>query len=531
MTFTSFPFLLFAGLTVLLYHLLPGRGKWILLLIASLAFYALGGVWYLPFLLLTILSTFGAALLISRHAKRSEAEIAARRDSLTKGERKALKAAGKRVRFRILAAGLILNFGLLAVLKYTAFAVTTINGVTGLFDAPALQIPSLLLPLGISFYTFRSTAYLIDVYRGTVEAETNPAKYALFISFFPAIVQGPICRMKDLGPQLFTPHKAAWEDMSAGSLRLLWGFFKKVVIADTAMIAVKAIVGKPEEYQGMYVFLLILLYSAVIYGDFTGGMDISIGLSRMMGIRLTENFLHPFSSKSTQEYWNRWHVTMGSYFTDYVFYPLSISTGMQKLSKWSRAHLGKGVGMRLPVYLATLITWFLTGLWHGASWNFIVWGLLNGAVVLISRECQPLYARFHKTFPGASDNAVYGAFCCVRTFLLMGAIRILDCYRDVPLTFRAFGSIFIRPGTWVELWNGQALEKLGLSLPTWLMLGAATLIVFFVSRAGKAKPVADRVSARPAVWGLLCTALILAVLLFGSYGIGFDASDFIYGQF
>lgn len=531
MTFTSLPFLCFAALVLLLYHTVPGRGKWVVLLVASLGFYAAGDWWYLPFLGLTVLTTWLAARWIQKHAERCDAELALKRESMTKDERKAFKAAGKRMRRRMLVAGLCFNFGLLAVLKYTAFAVSTVNGVTGLFGAPTLDIPSLILPLGISFYTFRATAYLIDVYRGKATAEMNPAKYALFISFFPAVVQGPICRWNDLAPQLFEPHRATWEDMSAGFLRLLWGFFKKVVIADTAMIAVRAIVGDPQAYAGMYVCLLIVIYSAVIYGDFTGGMDISVGLARMMGIRLTENFLHPFSSQSTQEYWNRWHVTMGAYFTDYVFYPLSISGWMQKLSKWSRAHLGKAVGMRLPVYLATMITWFLTGLWHGASWNFIVWGLLNGAVVLISRECQPLYARFHKRVPGAEKSALYGGFCAVRTFLLMGAIRILDCYRDVPVTFRAFGTLFTRPDTWGELCDGQALDKLGLSLPVWLMLLAAVIVVFFVSRAGKSQPVADRVSARPVLWAVSCTALILVVLLFGSYGIGFDASDFIYGQF
>ncbi len=539
MTLTSFPFLIFAAVTVLLYYLLPKRAQWVVLLTASALFYAAAGGWYLPFILTTVLTTYLLARVIEARAKRDEDYIAAHKADMAKEERKAYKAAGKKKRFRILLCGLVLNFGILAVLKYTGFTVTIINDVMGLFTESRLTVPSLILPLGISFYTFRSTAYLIDVYRGKAQAATNLGKYALFISFFPAVMQGPICRWGDLAGQLDTPHKAEWENLSAGLLRVLWGMFKKLVVADTLMVAVKTIISDPEAFGGMYVLLLIVLYSAVIYGDFTGGIDITIGLSRMLGLRLTENFNRPFSSRSTAEYWNRWHITMGSWFTDYVFYPLSICPSMQKLTKWSRAHLGKAVGMRFPVYLATLLTWFLTGLWHGASWNFIVWGLLNGVIILVSRECEPLYAKFRKRFPKLTSSGFYGGFACVRTFFLMGAVRILDCYRDVPVTFKAFGSIFFDFSRWGDLADGSFMDKLGLPLPVWILVGLSTVLIFFVSGAsgaasgtgGKESPVADRLTARPVLWTLCCLGLAVTVLIFGSYGIGFDAGAFIYGMF
>ena len=531
MTLTSFPFLIFAALTVLVYYLTPGRAQWVILLCASALFYAAAGGWYLPFILATVLSTYLVARLISRHAARDEAFVAAHKADMSKEERKAYKAAGKKTRFRMLCAGLVFNFGILAVLKYTGFALSTLNGVLGLFTESRLDIPSLILPLGISFYTFRSTAYIIDVYRGKAEAATNLCKYALFITYFPAIMQGPICRYGELAAQLEAPHKAEWDNLSAGLLRVLWGMFKKLVVADTLMGSVKTIVATPDEFGGVYVLLLIILYSAVIYGDFTGGIDITIGLSRMLGIRLTENFNRPFSSRSTAEYWNRWHITMGSWFTDYVFYPLSICPSMQRLTKWSRAHLGKAVGMRLPVYLATLITWFLTGLWHGASWNFIVWGLLNGVIILVSRELEPLYASFRERCPKLTASAAYGGFACVRTFFLMGAVRILDCYRDVPVTFKAFGSMFYDFSRWSDLWSGRVLDVLGLNLWTAIVLCLSVLLIFFVSRAGKTAPVADRLSAHPVRWTLASFALTVAILIFGSYGIGFDAGAFIYQTF
>ena len=271
------------------------------------------------------------------------------------------------------------------------------------------------------------------------------------------------------------------------------------------------------------------MYSAEIYGDFTGGIDITIGLSEMMGIRLAENFDRPFSSRSTKEYWRRWHITMGAWFTDYVFYPLSVSTSMQKLSKWSRKTLGEKIGKRVPVYLATVVTWFLTGLWHGAGLNFIVWGLLNCLVILVSQELQPLYNRFGARFPRLVASKPWEKWQMLRTFLLMGLIRSLDCYRDVPLTFRLWGSM-LTAFNWGELFRG-GLTSFGLSWADWGVILGGVLIIWIVSRLGKDKPVRERLAERPVLLCAALCALTVVILLFGAYGIGYDASQFIYNQF
>lgn len=533
MSFTSTAFILFAALTILIYYIVPKRVQWVVLLVASLGFYASYDLWFLPFLGLTITSTWLFALIIHKKAKTAEDYLATHKEDMTKDQRKAYKASAKRARQPYLVVGLVLNFAILGVLKYTGFVLGEINSLISLFGGAGstLQIPKLLLPLGISFYIFRSTAYLIDVYWGKISPQTNIAKYALFVSYFPAVIQGPICRYSQLSDQFFTPHKAQWAHLSEGFLRVLWGFFKKVVIADTAMIAVGSIIANPQGLDGMYSFLLIILYSAVIYGDFTGGIDITIGLARMMGLTLAENFDHPFSSKSTQEYWNRWHITMGSYFNDYIFNPLSVSNGMTKLGKWCKAHMGKKFAMRVPVFLATIITWFLTGLWHGASWNFIVWGLLNGMVILISRELSPLYAKFHKRFPKLKENTFYGAFCCVRTFMLMGSIRILDCYRSVSVTAKSFASIFYDFASWGDLAGGVWLDKLGVNVAQCVVVALSVVVVFFVSRRSKTKPVLTEVASSPWLYSAVCGLLVLSILLLGSYGLGFSAGDFIYTQF
>jgi len=530
MLFTSYEFLLFAALLLLGYYLIPRRWQWQLLLAASLIFYLFAGPKYLIFLLLTAASTYAVARLMGGNLQAQEAILASNREVWTKEERKAFKAKEKKKRFRLLILGLVFNFGMLAVLKYTGFAVHNINRLLHTFGVEnTLNIPSLLLPMGISFYTFQSMSYLIDVYREKTEAQRNPAKFLLFVSYFPQLVQGPISRYADLGPQLTEGHAFSSQNLRWGLERVLWGYFKKLVIADRALIVIQTLLDEPENYRGMYVLLMILLYTVQIYADFTGGIDITIGLSEALGIRLTENFNRPFLSRSTKEYWNRWHITMGTWFTDYIFYPLSVCKPMQKLSKFSRQHFGNAIGKRIPVYLATIVTWFLTGLWHGAGWNFIVWGLLNCLVILVSQELNPLYERFHHRFPTLNQSAVWHGIQAMRTVLLMGVIRTLDCYRDVPLSFRLWGSMFTT-FNYGDLFNGAVLE-LGLGGADWILLLLAAALMFGVSLWGIREPVRAKLDRHPVGEAIAVAVVFLIIMVFGAYGIGFDANQFIYNQF
>ena len=334
MSYTSWVFVGFVFAAVLLYYVFPKRIRWTVLLAASVIFYAAGGGWYLPFIAVTVVSTHVLAWRISKMAKAAEDYIAAHREEMSKEERKAYKAREKRRRLVLLVAALVFNFGILAVMKYTGFTVDAINGLLSLFGASSfIPVPNLLLPLGISFYTFRATGYIIDVYRGRAEAQKNIFRYALFVSFFPLVLQGPISRYSNVASQLFDGNRLRRDNVTAGLFRILWGYFKKVAIADTALVGVRAIIAN-EGFTGVYALYLIIMYSVVIYGDFTGGIDITMGIARLFGIKLEENFKRPFSSRSTQEYWNRWHITMGAWFTDYLFYPMSVSKPMGRLTKW-----------------------------------------------------------------------------------------------------------------------------------------------------------------------------------------------------
>lgn len=530
MFFTSYQFLGFLAVLFVLYYLIPGRWQWVLLLGASYLFYWMAGPVYLLYISATSVTVFFSARKIEENALRQRMYLKTHREELSAEGKRRYKAGQKRVRFRWLLACLLLNLGILAVVKYTNFVIANVNGLLAAAgQSRQLSFLTLALPMGISFYTFQAVGYLIDVYRGTVRAESNPFRFALFVSFFPQLVQGPISRFGDLAPSLYAPHSFDARAVSRGLQRMLWGYFKKMVIADRVLTAVSTIVGDTGAYSGAYIFVGMLLYTLELYADFTGGIDITIGIAEALGITVQENFLRPYFSKSLKEYWRRWHISMCSWFRDYLFYPVSTSKGMQKFSKFSRRCLGEAVGRRLPLYVSSFVVWLATGVWHGASWNFIVWGLLNYAVLMLSQELEPLYARFHERF-AVGGTFGYRLFQIARTFLLVCCLNLFDCYHSLSDTFRMLASMFTARN-WQILWDGSLLS-LGLSALDYGILALGTALMLLVSLSQRGGSVRDKLARRAypvrlAVW----YGLFLAVLLMGAYGIGYDASQFIYNQF
>lgn len=520
MNITSIPFLVFLLVVTAIYYILPKRIQWIVLLVASIGFYAFSSLKGLLFLTSAIVVSYITIRLIDSRNEKTDAHLNSSRDTLSKEERKAYKSREKKKNLITATIGILLILSSLVYVKYLSRYIGISidqNGIS--FGAFALDI------LGISYYSFISIGYILDVYRQKAHSERNFFRHALFISFFPQIIMGPINKYSDTAEQLRTPHSFCGENIYAGTLRIAWGFFKKLVVADAIAPAIAAIVGNKS--GGVYFVLLCLFYSIRIYGDFTGGIDILLGSARLFGITLPENFNRPFSSKSTAEYWRRWHITMGSWFTNYIFYPLSVTKTMQKLSKWGRAHLSQGIGKRLPVYITTIITWLATGLWHGFAANFVVWGLLNCAVLLISQELTPLYDKFKAKFPRLHASVPYQSFMAIRTFCLMSLIRVFDCYCNVPLTFDRFGSVFYDFNI-VKVFSGGILS-LGVSLRDFAVIGAGVLVIFIVSQVSKKVNISHALWERPVLGNAVLLALAGVTLIFGSYGLGYDASAFIYG--
>ena len=385
---------------------------------------------------------------------------------------------------------------------------------------------TLALPLGISFYMFQSLGYIIDIYRGGIKEEKNFFKFFLFVSFFPQLVQGPISKFSSLAPQLYAPHKFNRDEFLFGLERILWGFFKKLVIADR--IAAAVIELKGPEYTGISFLVLTIFYAVQIYGDFTGGIDITIGLAETLGIKLAENFIRPYFSKNIAEYWRRWHITLSVWMKDYIFYPLSVSKPMLNLSKSARQKFGN-FGKRLPVYVASIITWFCTGIWHGITPNFVLWGMLNCFFIVLSEELMPLYDKFHNRFH-LKDKKWYGGFEMLRMFMLMNLIRITDLFPDVSVYFHKMGTLFYEFNFNI-LWDGTLLN-IGLTALDYFILLGGIILMFAVSLYGEKVGSVRVLLHRHYIIGSVCIfLLLLIVLLMGSYGIGYNASNFIYNQF
>ncbi len=530
MLFTTYRFLLFLLIVFVVYYLLPKRYRWMMLLLASYIFYSYAGIKYLIYILATTMTTYFISRRLDRVQKVQSGYLKEKKEELSREERKAYKTSMKSRQRKWLALCLVFNFGLLAVLKYGDFTIENINGILKLFHTgKQLSLMGFALPLGISFYTFQTMGYLIDVYREKYSYEKNIFRLGLFISFFPQLIQGPISRFDDLKETLFSEHDLDWKNVSFGLQRILWGFFKKLVIADRLLVAVNTIVRNPEEFQGAYVLVGMFFYAITLYADFTGGIDIAIGVAEVMGIRMKENFERPFFSKSIAEYWRRWHISLSSWFKEYMFYPISISKPMLNLTKFCKKQVGEWLGKRISIYIASIIVWFTTGIWHGAAWNFIVWGLLNCLVILVSEECHPLYEKFHKKFH-VQHTFWYRLFQVGRTFWLMSFLRTFDCYRDVSTTFHMYGTIVTKTNLF-ELFQG-GLMQLGLTVYDYLVLVTCVTLLLAVSLVGRSGSVREKIAARPMVIRYATYFVIfLAVLILGAYGVGYDSSQFIYSQF
>lgn len=530
MLFTSYSFIIFILLLFIIYYLIPKKYQWMLLLGASYLFYCFAGVKYILYILLTTISTYVVSYKISELQKNQSEYLKEHKGELSKEEKKAYKDSMKSKQWKWLLFCLLLNFGVLAVVKYTNFAIDNINYITQAFGGKGqLTFWKIALPMGISFYTFQTMGYIIDIYRGKYPPEKNIFKLALFVSFFPQLIQGPISRFDDLSRTLFQEHSYNSRNVSFGLQRILWGFFKKVVIADRILVAVNTIIRDPDKYQGIFVLVGMLFYAYELYADFTGGIDITIGIAEVLGIRVMENFDRPYFSKSITEYWRRWHISMGTWFKDYLFYPISVTKPMLNLSKFSRRRFGDAIGKRMPVYISTIIVWFTTGIWHGANWNFIVWGVMNGVVILISLEFEPFYNWFHNKFD-VKNSFLFRLFQVLRTILLMSSLRLFDCYRDVPLTFKMFGTMFTNINI-RELFNGT-LMNLGLKIADYGVLLIALIILLTVSLIQRSGSVRCKLAEKPqGLRYLVYYLLIISILIFGAYGVGYDSSQFIYNQF
>ena len=535
MSYTTLAFFVFVCVVVLLYYLpFMKKYQWVVLLAASAFFYCFIGWKLAGFILFTSFTTWFAGVKCDRIAEETRQTVKAHKGDWDRNQKKDYKQKMQSRKRRILVLILVINFGILVFLKYFNFMAGGIGTLLGL-KAPTLR---LLLPLGISFYTFQSMGYIIDVYSEDVEAEKNPLKFLLFVSFFPQIIQGPISNFEQLGHQLFEQHVPEYDRFKRGLELILWGYFKKLVIADRAVIAINTATAEYTKYNGTTLLFVTLLYAFQLYADFSAGIDISRGIARILGIDMIDNFRRPYFSRSINEYWRRWHISLGAWMKQYIFYPIAMSETMMRMSKRIRPagetkspvreHLSK----TLPAAIASLVVFLVVGIWHGANGKYVAFGLWNGVIIMFAILLEPVLLHINKVLGINPEGWLFRHFQMIRTFILVLIGYVFDIAPDFMGALRMMKRMVVNQGFHTGL--SQILD-LGLNRQNYILLLLCVPVIWFVSARQEKLKIDDfgmlvERHGFAAKW-LLMMALVIAILVFGIYGPGYDPADFVYMQF
>lgn len=522
-SYFSTAFLLaFLPATVACYQLAPRRARWAVLLAASYAFFWVLSGPLVVFVIASTVSIWAAGLALDALASRRAADLA--RQGVDR--RRARRLWGRRMRLA-LVVGVGVNLGILGVLKYAGF-VCELLAPLGCALPPA---PSIGLPIGISFYTLQAVSYVVDVYRGSSRADRNLARLALYLAFFPQIMEGPICRYDQTASALWAGEPVTAQGLFSGGARMLWGVTKRMVVANRLNLFVQTVFGDPGSYDGGMVALAAALYTLQLYCDFSGTMDVACGMGRVFGVSLPENFRQPFFSRTASEFWQRWHITLGAWFRDYVFYPVSLSGPVKRLTSSARRALGNRVGPAAASGVALLCVWLGNGLWHGAGTQYLLFGLYYFVLIWAGGLLAPASEAVCARMGVARDGALWHAFQHVRTLLVVVAGELLfrssSAVEGLGLLVRA--TLGFRASSLVD---GTALSA-GMDAADFVVTGAfvVALLVVGVLRERGARPL-EAVWRRGAVarWAVCC-ALIVTTVVFGAYGAGYVPVDPMYASF
>ncbi len=476
MLFNSFDFLVFFIVVTSLYFACPYKFRWLILLVASCYFYMDFVPIYILILGFTIVIDYFAGLFIER-------------------------ATEPHHRKMLLAASIVANVGVLAVFKYFNFINLNIEILLHHFNyhdpIPFLRI---LLPIGLSFHTFQAMSYTIEVYRGNQKAEKHFGIYSLYVMFYPQLVAGPIERPQNILPQLHSEHPFNYNLVVSGLKLMLWGYFKKLVIADRLALFVNMVYAHPKSYNGSAVAIALVFFAVQIYCDFSGYTDIALGCARVMGFELMTNFNRPFFSRSVTEFWRRWHISLSSWFNDYLFTPLVVS-----VRNWGK----------FAVVFSLMVTFLISGVWHGAGWTFVIFGALHGIAIVYEYLTKKFRKRLSKTVP----KIIYNNLSTLLTFLFLIFSWIFFRAKSITDAFTIFRDL---KSFGAEPMHG--IDALSLLHPL-----IAILILFMVEYKMEYFPQKFNFFASPNIvirWGSLIFTGFLILLL----GV-FNGPRFIYFQF
>ncbi len=489
MLFNSLHYLIFLPIVVGLYYLFPHKWRWLLLLLASYYFYM---CWKAAYAILLLISTgvaYGTGLGISR-------------------------TEDPRTKKRLLWVCITVLLGILFSFKYFNFADATLRRLFAELTIP-VNIPysNLLLPIGISFYTFQKISYVVDVYHGKAEAERHFGIFAVYSCFFPQLVAGPIERAQHLLHQFYERHEFTYEKAVSGLRLILWGLFKKIVVADRVAILVKAVYADPRSYPGLPLVVATVFFGIQIYCDFSGYTDIAIGSARLLGFDLMANFRQPYFSKSIPEFWHRWHISLSTWFRDYLYIPL----GGNRVTKWRW-------------YYNIFITFFISGLWHGANWTFAAWGALHGCYMVLDSVFGTVRDWLRSKFKSRIAQTGFDWMNISLTFSLVTIAWIAFRASNFGDMWYIFTHLFSGAGHWLNL-GAVAIQfrGMGLKLPYLIYAGVFAGLVFLYDIIDSRRDVWELLKScpRPLRWAVQYAVLITVLF----YGHDNQAQNFIYFQF
>jgi len=520
MSFVSIEFLFFIIISLIVYYLLPKKAQWIALLVVSYLFFLSGGLRTISYLLFTTTVTYSVGRYLSYCNELNE--IAKERGY------KLLSRRLKIEKRQIISLGIVANFGVLFFLKYYKYILGSISEI---MQSDKLSAVSIILPIGISFYMFQSVGYIIDIYRNKYRAEKNFGKFALFVSFFPQVIQGPISRFADLGKQLFSSHDFSFDNMKAGIQLAMWGYFKKLIIADRLTVIVNTVFDEYQSFGGAIILTGVILYCIQLYCDFSGGIDIARGIAKMFGIDVVENFRRPIFATSLADFWRRWHITLGGWMKDYLFYPLALSKPFVKLGKFTRKYVKGKLGQIIPVSIVTFIVYFVIGIWHGSGFKFIAFGIWNAVIITVSLLLEPVYTKIKEKLKISDSNKAYYIFQIIRTSIIIVIGRYItratafdDSLQMLKITFTNFSIS--------ELFNGTLLN-MGLTGADFIIVLLGVIVVLVVEAfAEKGKNLKDELNKKGIVaQSSIIVVYMLVMLIFGLCRGDYIASEFIYSRF
>lgn len=508
MLFNSLHFLIFFPVVTLVYFIIPKKLRYLWLLAASYYFYMCWNAKYALLIAFSTAVTWFSGFLLGKCQPEASAKLSVQKLIL--------------VRKLIVAVSFFVNLSILAFFKYFDFILGNLNWISHQSGLPILEKPfDFVLPVGISFYTFQALSYTVDVYRMEIEPERNILKYALFVSFFPQLVAGPIERSKNLLMQIQRMGELDirqlfdYERIAGGLQIMLWGFFQKLVIADRIAILVNTVFDSWYFYGTVELATAAAAFSIQIYCDFASYSTIAVGAAKVLGVTLMENFNTPYFACSIQDFWRRWHISLSTWLKDYLYIPLG----------------GNRCG-RLRQHFNIMLTFLVSGLWHGASWHYVVWGGMHGVFQVVGAQTRAVRDRFY-----AQTNTKTNSFSF--RFGQAAATSVLAAFAWIFFRADSFTQacgyvkrLFTKPNLWAL--SDGTLYQLGLDQTEMnILLSALMILLFFSIVKYKRKEDPDAFLANQCAWFRWMTVAVLFsfIFLFGIYGPGYDAAQFIYFQF